>query len=131
MQAPTATSTENYWSDQPGSYPGLAHLSRLLEFGEPIIGPGKPRRTRVALLYSISSDYWQPFGYAHMLERRGLYFALIHDQYLVDMLTEEDVAAGRLADYRVLYTADPCIRAVAAEKIANWGRSGGALVATF
>ena len=127
---PTATSTENYWSDQPGSYPGMAHLSRLLEFGEPIIAPGKPRATRVALLYSISSDYWQPFCYAHMLDRRVLYLALVHDQYLVDMLTEEDVAKGRLADYRVLYTADPCISRDAAGAISHWVHEGGMLVST-
>jgi hypothetical protein len=127
---PTSTSTENYWSDQPGSYPGMAHLSRLLEFGEPIIGSGRPRKTRVALLYSISSDYWQPFGYAHMLDRRGLYLALVHDQYLVDLITEEDVAAGRLADYRVLYSADPCISAAASEAIAKWVNEGGTLVGT-
>src|SRR3954462_10929788 len=66
---PTATSTENYWSDQRGSYPGMGPLSKLLRGGEPIIEPGKLRRTRVALLYSFSSDYWQPFGYAHMLDR--------------------------------------------------------------
>lgn len=127
---PTATSTENYWSDQPGSYPGMAHLSRMLEFGEKIIGRGKPRATRVALLYSISSDLWQPFGYAHMLERRGLYLALIHEQYLVDLLTEEDVAAGRLAEYRILYTADPCISADAAGSIGGWVKDGGTLVGT-
>jgi hypothetical protein len=127
---PTATSTENYWSDQPGSYPGMAALSRSLEFGESIIAPGQPRHTRVALLYSISSDLWQTFGYAHMLERRGLYFALVHDHFLVDMLTEEDVAAGSLADYRILYSADPCIRSDAAQAISKWCRSGGTLVAT-
>jgi hypothetical protein len=127
---PTATSTENYWSDQPGSYPGMAALARALEFGEGIIAPGRERPTRIALLYSISSDLWQPFGYAHMLERRGLYFALVHDHYQVDMLTEEDVAAGRLADYRVLYTADPCIRSDASKAIGRWVQSGGTLVAT-
>jgi len=127
---PTATSTENYWSDQPGSYPGMAHLSKLLEFGEPIIAPGKLRPTRVALLYSISSDYWQPFGYAHILDRRGLYLALVHDQYLVDLLTEEDVAAGRLADYRILYSADPCVSTNAANAIVDWVRDGGSFVAT-
>ncbi len=127
---PTCLSTENYWSDQPGSYPGVARLSRMLEMGEPIIGPGKPRPTRVALLYSISSDYWQPFGYAHMLDRRGLYLALVHDQYLVDMITEEDVTAGRLKDYRVLYTADPCISAGAADSIKQWVQDGGTVVGT-
>ena len=127
---PTATSTENYWSDQPGSYPGMAHLSRLLNFGEPVIAPGKARRGRVALLYSVSSDLWQPFGYLHMLERRGLYLALVHEQFGVDLLTEEDVAAGRLKDYRALYTADPCITAAAAEAIAGWVEEGGTLVGT-
>ncbi len=127
---PTAMSTENYWSDQPGSYPGMAHLSRALEFGEKIIEPGKTRKTRVALFYSISSDLWQPFGYAHMLERRGLYLALVHEQFLVDMLTEEDVAAGRLGDYKIFYTADPCISADAAKSIGKWVKKGGTLVAT-
>ena len=127
---PTATSTENYWSDQPGSYPGMAALSQALEFGESIIAPGRPRPTRVALLYSIPSDLWQPFGYAHMLERRGLYLALVLDQYLVDMLTEDDVAAGRLKECRVLYTADPCIGRDAAKTISSWVHSGGTLVTT-
>jgi hypothetical protein len=127
---PTATSTENYWSDQPGSYPGMAHLSRLLEFGEPIIAHGKPRKTRVAVLYSLSSDLWQPFGYIHMLERRALYLALIHDQFSVDFLTEDDIAAGRLADYRALYSADPCISAGASKAIKAWVQSGGTLIGT-
>jgi hypothetical protein len=127
---PTATSTENYWSDQYGSYPGMAHLSKLLEVGEPIIEPGKLRPTRVALLYSISSDYWQPFGYAHMLDRRGLYLALVHEQYLVDMVTEEDVVAGRLADHTILYSADPCISTAASKGIAEWVHGGGTFVAT-
>ncbi|MEO5802968.1 MAG: beta-galactosidase trimerization domain-containing protein [Verrucomicrobiota bacterium] len=127
---PTSTSTENYWSDQPGSYPGMAQLSHVLEFGEKIIAPGKPRPTRVALLYSISSDLWQTYGYAQMLERRGIYLALIHEQYLVDLVTEEDVAAGHLKNYIILYTADPCIRSDAAKLIGSWVKDGGTLVAT-
>ncbi len=127
---PTATSTENYWSDQQGSYPGMAHLSRMLEFGEKVLVSGKPRRTRVALLYSISSDLWQPFGYIHMLERRGLYLALVHDQYLVDLITEEDVESGHLTDYSVLYSADPCISTAATKSIEAWVRQGGTIVGT-
>src|SRR4029079_13073513 len=127
---PTATSTENYWSDQPGAYQGMVHLSRMLEFGEPILVPGKPRGSKVALLYSISSDLWQPFGCIHMLERRGLYFALIHEQFGVDLLTERDVVAGRLKYYRVLYTADPCISNASADLIARWVQGGGTLVGT-
>ncbi len=127
---PTATSTENYWSDLRGAYDGIAAVTRQLEAAEHILAPGRVRTTRVALLYSISSDLWQPFGYVHMLERRGTYLSLTHDQYLVDMLTEEDIVAGRLADYDVLYATDPCIRRDAARKIADWVVRGGSLYAT-
>ncbi|MDA1142365.1 MAG: hypothetical protein O3B01_27700 [Planctomycetota bacterium] len=122
---PTATSTENYWSDLRGAYEGVVNISRLLAKAEHIIHPGKTRETKVALLYSISSDLWQPFDYVHMLERRATYLSLIHDQYLVDMLTEEDIEAGRLGGYKILYVTDPCITSKAAVEIGNWVRQGG------
>jgi len=124
---PTATSTENYWSDLRGSYDGVAGVTRQLAGAEHILAPGLTRKTRVALLYSISSDLWQPWIYVHMLERRGLYLSLVHDQYLVDLLSEEDLEAGRLQDYDVLYTADPCLRQSATDRIADWVRRGGQL----
>ncbi|MBI1375794.1 MAG: hypothetical protein GC159_24050 [Phycisphaera sp.] len=122
---PTATSTENYWSDLRGAYDGVARVSRQLAAAEHVISPGKLRPTRVALLYSISSDLWQPFDYRHMLERRGTYLSLVHGQYMVDMLTEEDVEAGRLKDYAALYVTDPCIAAKASDAIREWVRGGG------
>lgn len=124
---PTATSTENYWSDLRGAYDGVARVTRQLAGAEHLLAPGRTRTTRVALLYSISSDLWQPWGYVHMLERRGLYLSLVHDQYLVDLLSEEDIEAGRLADYDVLYTADPCLRQAAIGRIADWVQHGGQL----
>ena len=124
---PTATSTENYWSDLRGEYDGIIRMTRQLASAEHIIAPGTTRKTRVALLYSISADLWQPWGYIHMLERRATYLALVHDQYLVDMLTEEDIAAGRLKDYDVLYAVDPNISASATAAIEGWVRAGGYL----
>jgi len=122
---PTATSTENYWSDLRSAYDGIAAMTRHLAAAEHVLAPGTTRPTRLALLYSISSDLWQPFGYVHMLERRTTYLALVHRQYLVDMLTEEDVEAGRLADYGVLYVTDPCITEAAAGAIRRWVEAGG------
>jgi hypothetical protein len=124
---PTATSTENYWSDLRGEYDGIVRMTRQLASAEHIIAPGVPRKTRVALMYSISADIWQPWGYIHMLERRATYLALVHDHYLVDMLTEEDAAAGRLKDYDVLYAVDPNISARATAAIEQWVRDGGYL----
>jgi hypothetical protein len=99
-------------------------MTRQLAGAEHIIAPGTTRKARVALLYSISSDLWQPWGYIHMLERRATYLALVHDRYQVDMLTEEDVAAGRLKDYDVLYVVDPNISARATSGIEQWVRGG-------
>ncbi len=124
---PTATSTENYWSDLRGAYDGVVHMTRQLAGAEHIIEPGQPRKTRVALLYSLSSDLWQPFGYLHMAERRLTYLSLIHDQYLVDMLTEHDVESGRLAEYDVLYVTDPCVSAATCNAVRAWVTEGGLL----
>jgi hypothetical protein len=60
-----------------------------------------------------------------MLERRLTYLSLIHDQFLVDMVTEEDVATGRLGEYQVLYVTDPCISGRAVSKIVEWVVRGG------
>ena len=124
---PTCFGTENYWSDLRGEYDGIAHVARQLAAAEHILEPGRVRKTRVALLYSVSSDLWQPLGYVHMLERRATYLSLVHGQYLVDLLTERDVEAGRLADYRVLYVTDPCITSKSAGAILRWVRDGGFL----
>lgn len=124
---PTATSTENYWSDLRGAYDGIAKITRQLAAAEHIIGPGKTRKTSVALLYSISADLWQSWGYIHMLERRATYLALVHNHYLVDMLTEQDIESGRLDDYDVLYVTDPNITDKAADIINNWLLAGGFL----
>jgi hypothetical protein len=124
---PTATCTENYWSDLRPAYDGIVRIARQLAGAEKIIAPGKTRATRLAVLYSISSDLWQPFGYVHMLERRLTYLSLIHDQYLVDFLSEEDVLAGRLKDYSVLYVTDPCVQTAAMTSITDWVRQGGHL----
>ncbi len=124
---PTATSTENYWSDLRGAYDGIVHLNRQLAGSEHLIASGKPRKTKVALLYSLSSDLWQPLGYLSMAERRLTYFSLIHDQYLVDMLTEQDVTSGRLEEYDVLYCADPCISGRSCQVISDWVSQGGSI----
>ena len=45
----------------------------------------------------------------------------------MDFVTEEDVEAGRLADYDVLYTTDPCLTAKSMATIEKWVEAGGQL----
>lgn len=127
---PTSGSTENYWSDLRPAYDGIVRMSRQVAAAEHILAPGQTRPTRLALLYSISSDLWQPYGYVHMLERRLTYLSLIHDQFLVDFITEEDIDAGRLKQYDVLYITDPCIKESAIKRITTWVHEGGKLYGT-
>lgn len=126
---PTATSTENYWSDLRGAYDGVAALARQLAASEHILAPGRLRPTRVALLYTLASDLWQPFGYLTQSERRLTYFSLLHGQFGVDLLTETDVEQGRLADYGALYVCDPNVPAAVCGRIRDWVRAGGRLYA--
>lgn len=124
---PTATATENYWSDLRGAYDGVAAMTRQLAAAEHILAPGRLRPTRLAVLYSVSSDLWQPFGYVQMLERRATYLNLTHQQFGVDFVTEEDIEAGRLTDYDVLYATDPCLTAKSMAAIEKWVEAGGQL----
>lgn len=124
---PTATATENYWSDLRGAYDGVAAIARQLAAAEHILAPGRLRSTRLAVLYSVSSDLWQPFGYVQMLERRATYLNLTHLQFGVDFVTEEDIAAGRLAGYDVLYATDPCLTTKSTAAITKWVETGGRL----
>jgi hypothetical protein len=45
---------------------------------------------------------------------------LVHEQHGVDMLTEDDVAAGRLRDYEALCVVEPHISARATAAIEHW-----------
>lgn len=84
----------------------------------------------MALLYTLASDLWQPFGYVTQSERRLTYFSLLHDQFGVDLLTETDVEQGRLDDYAVLYVNDPNVPAPVCGRIRDWVRGGGRLHAS-
>lgn len=54
-----------------------------------------------------------------------MYIALKHAQMPVDVLIEEDCAAGRLHYYDVLYVAMPHVNDAAAKGIAAWVAAGG------
>lgn len=62
-------------------------------------------------------------------ERKGIWMALRHAQMAVDLITDDDVVAGRLGRYKVLYLAGPEMQAAAAPKVASWVKSGGVLFA--
>jgi hypothetical protein len=122
---PTYIGTENYWSDLRSEYDGIAKLSRTLAKAEDVLYPAKPARDPVAILYSVSHDIWHTDQPAAFVEKRLLWHALRHLHVQPDFVREEDVEAGRLKDYKVLYVTDWCVSRAASAKINEWVNAGG------
>jgi hypothetical protein len=122
---PTYIGTENYWSDLRSEYEGIARFTRALEKAEPILADARPVRDPVAILYSVSHDLWHTDDPACFVENRLTWAALRHAGIQPDFLREEDVEAGRLANYKVLYLNGQCLTRKAAARIDDWVRGGG------
>ncbi|MEA3401805.1 MAG: hypothetical protein U9R79_11245 [Armatimonadota bacterium] len=103
------------------------------------------RPAEVAILLSVANDvwntedlltqdppktnlYWATTNLENH-ERKALHLALRHSHVPVDLITDEDVAAGMLDRYRVLYLVGPEIHDSAVPKLIEWVRSGGVLIA--
>lgn len=112
------------WSDSYASYTGTACLNNRLARVDDLAAPGLMRPSRVALLYPMSSDYW---GHVNISDRRATFLALSHEYYQPEIVTEEQVADGVLANYDALYVLDPHVLSGAQEQIAAWVRAGGLL----
>jgi len=122
---PTYIGTENYWSDLRSEYDGIAKLGRAVEEIEPVLYPAQPVRDPVAILYSVSHDIWHSDSPAAFTEKRLLWHALRHLHIQPDFLREEDISAGHLKNYKVLYVTDWCISRAASAEIDRWIKSGG------
>lgn len=108
--------------------------------------PARMRPAQVAILLSIANDVWntedllsqdppqQNLYYATLNvdnhERKALWLALRHAQFPVDLITDEDVAEGRLDRYKVLYLVGQELLERAVPALQRWVERGGTLVAT-
>jgi hypothetical protein len=63
-------------------------------------------------------------------DQQLLYTSLRHAQYMVDIITEDDIVDGYLKDYDVVYFAGEWIDSHAVTRLADWVQAGGILYAT-
>ncbi len=125
---PTYAATENYWSDLRSMYDGIAKLNRAMSAAEDVLAEAVPVRDPVAVLYSVSNDIWGAEEIAEgRVEKRLLWHGLRHLSVQPDFLDEDQVAASRLKNYKVLYVTDWCIRRDVTAVIDQWVRDGGIL----
>jgi len=125
--SPTYVGTENYWSDLKSMYFGIAKTTRALVATENVLYPAKTVSDRVAILYSVSHDLWNPDAACAFTEKRLSWHALRHLSVQPDYLSEDAVAGGRLSGYDVLYVHDWCVSRAASAAIDAWVRAGGVL----
>jgi hypothetical protein len=124
---PTFIGTENYWSDLRSMYDGIARTSRAIEQAEPVLYPARTVSDPVAILYSVSHDLWHTDDPAVFVETRLLWAALRHLSVQPDFLGEDEVEAGMLDRYKVVYLPGNCLTRRAAAALDNWVRAGGVL----
>ncbi|MFQ3592795.1 MAG: hypothetical protein SNJ82_06330 [Gemmataceae bacterium] len=142
--------TENYVSyHHPESYRALYESIYDTAAVEPFLLEAKRRKGSVALILSQATDYHEsrsrlkkeadpffarcknaPATIEQTLgrkEQQYLYLALREAGYDVDLLTEDDVIAGRLAGYAACYLAGEWVQRGAIAPLSNWVEAGGQL----
>lgn len=119
---------EGAWSGSDWPRYTVHHLCNQASLADDILGPGSMRPSRVALLYAMSTEYRTP--QVSFADKRATFLALSHDYYQPELVNEDQVAAGALAQYDALYVLDPWVTTAAQSAIARWVKDGGLLWAS-
>jgi hypothetical protein len=126
----TSGYTCDYVDSDGGAYPTVRAATNMLGEFEDIISKGAVLPASIALLYSETADIYYDTAGTYGAELRSLYIALKHAQLPLDVVIEEDCAAGRLHYYDALYVTQPHISDSASAGVASWVDAGGTVFAT-
>jgi hypothetical protein len=126
------------WSEYPELYPAIRNALDMLGQAEDLLYPGKPPSAQVAVLHPGASDLWNELGTTclYQVEAHGIYHALRHAGYAVDLIDEIElkdkffIDDGYYKDYRILYITGPNIPRSAIDKLKAWVVAGNTLVVT-
>jgi len=128
--------------ESPRTYQAMHDMIRDVGAVEHRLYPAMPEKAEIAIMLSWAGDTWDTEdlgGAGHLYyakynvnndERKALWVALRHAHYPVDLITDEDIAQGRLDGYRVLYVVGSEMLRAAAEPLKTWVREGGIVYAT-
>jgi len=128
--------------DSPRTYQAIYDVIHDVGAVEHRLFPAMPQQAKIAIMLSGAADTWDTEdigGGGHLYsakfnanneERKAIWMALRHAQYPVDLITDEDIADGRLSKYRVLYIVGSEMLRSAVEPLMNWVKNGGIVYAT-
>lgn len=140
---PIHTQVDGYAEEmfrKPTLIDSIRTSNELIAAADAYVGPGQRLASAVGILLPISSELfdagvsdlatssWETSTVDYLLEAEALWTALAHDHIYADWLREEEMTAGVLAGYQVLYVTGPNIPAAAQSAIATWVNGGGVLV---
>ncbi|NLF21832.1 MAG: hypothetical protein GX590_01610, partial [Lentisphaerae bacterium] len=109
-------------------YPALARINHAIGEVEDEIVDGTVPPSRIAMLYSHSTDIWTADAVSlHGKERQNFWLLLRHLGLPVEIVAEDEVAAGALAGYDILVLHGSHIARAAADTLVPWVQAGGKL----
>lgn len=118
------------WGRRFDLYPAIRRCHFELGAIDPYLHGTVRRKTDVAILYNRTASIWAKEDNSCLLNGSFTHWALAHAGYDADYLAEEDVEAGALSHYKVLYLDGPQLRRPAAEAVRAWVERGGTLFGT-
>jgi len=130
------------WTLSATMFPAIHDTIRDAGAVEKRLYPAMPVRSEVAILLSRAADTWDTEdlgGAGHLYgarfnmnneERKSLWLSLRHAQYAVDLISDQDVAEGKLKGYKALYVVGSELLSAAARPLKDWVREGGTLYGT-
>ena len=122
----------NGYSENRNAYREIADANRLIGRAESLLFPGRPQRSRIAILMPTSAPAWDasPLAPLYQHEMKGLHFALMHAGYAVDFLDETNLAKGDLTsrNYNLIYITAPNVSVAAQNGLRDWINKGGTAV---
>ena len=121
-------------SQRPELYPVLRDFNFAVGAVEGELLKVKPVQSKIALLYSHTSDIWdltpQDWGCDKQIfggELMYLHLLLSHLGYPIDILTEDDVLDGRTAGYEAVFVAGSHLKDGVLPRLLTWTQEGGLL----
>jgi hypothetical protein len=144
------TFTENYVDFRDGErFAAMRDINRATALIEDLLPTSRVAPSRVAMILSDSTERWDFAGIAldranaavfgpdyrttrlcFHLDRVGIYYALVQGSRSPDLLIEEDVVAGQLANRDVAYWVGDCAPPAVVAALTTWVEGGGHLVVT-
>jgi len=126
LYGPYYAATWDFYSENYNDLKAIGDATRKLAVVEADLAQAKYRQPQVAILWPMSTEVWQDSN-IYNAERQLLWLLLDRNQIPVDFLEEEDLEAGLLDRYKVVFAVGDCLTRKASRQLTDWVASGGRL----